>query len=91
MEIIPNEQEQLNLPIIRSRRNSLQSIDRHINDIDLNGSIYINAGIDSTWYRNTFYIIKSILFNHFSGIKQNNKTEILIDENIDSLISIENK
>ncbi len=50
MEIIPNEQERLNPPIIRSRRNSLQPIDRHINDIDLNGSIYINAGIDSTWY-----------------------------------------
>jgi len=54
MEIIDNEQ-QLNLPTIRSRRNSLQPIDRHINDIDLNGSIYINAGIDSTWYKIFLY------------------------------------
>jgi len=49
MEILHTEEQELVLPKIRSRRNSIQPIDRHINDIDLNGSIYINAGIDSTW------------------------------------------
>jgi hypothetical protein len=49
MEILHTEEQELVLPKIRSRRNSIQPIDRHINDIDFNGSIYINAGIDSTW------------------------------------------
>ena len=50
MDNISNEQNELSPPKIRSRRNSLQPIDRHINEINhLNHSIYINAGIDSTW------------------------------------------
>lgn len=40
MEIVNNAIQELCPP----RRSSLQPIDRHMND-----SIYINAGIDSTW------------------------------------------
>jgi hypothetical protein len=43
------EIQELCQPQIRSRRNSVQPIDRHINDINIDGSVYINAGIDSTW------------------------------------------
>jgi hypothetical protein len=49
MENIDNEQQELCPPKIRSRRKSLQPIDKHINEINIHGSIYINAGIDSTW------------------------------------------
>ncbi len=49
MQILDTEHQELVLPKIRSRRNSIQPIDRHRNEIHFNGSIYINAGIDSTW------------------------------------------
>jgi hypothetical protein len=49
MENLNIEPEELCPPKIRSRRNSLQPIDRHINEINIQGSVYINAGIDSTW------------------------------------------
>lgn len=49
MNIIEKE-EILSLTKNQSRRNSIQPIDRHINDIQSNGTIYINAGIDSTWF-----------------------------------------
>jgi hypothetical protein len=45
METIDIQHQQLS----RSRRNSIQPIDRHINEIHFDGTIYINAGIDSTW------------------------------------------
>lgn len=49
METIETTEQILSLPKIRSRRNSIQPIDRHINEIEFDQSIYINAGIDSTW------------------------------------------
>ena len=51
MENLNNDQEEFHIIKLRSRRNSIQPIDRHINEIDTQGSsIYINAGIDSTWF-----------------------------------------
>lgn len=44
----------MNSSIVRRqkiRKTPLQPIDRHLAEIgDLDGSTYINAGIDSTWY-----------------------------------------
>jgi hypothetical protein len=58
MENLSNEVQVLSPPKVRSRRNSLQPIDRHINDIHIDGSVYINAGIDSTWFVKFFFLEK---------------------------------
>lgn len=61
------ENDELTVPKIRSRRNSLQSLDRHKNVLGYQGSTYINAGIDSTWFVRNFPFQLIISFS--SGIK----------------------
>jgi hypothetical protein len=83
MENLNIEEQELFPPKIRSRRNSIQPIDRHINEIDFDGSIYINAGIDSTWFV-LFLCFKRIFFNNFSGRKANIKVQLSTDQNQNS-------
>jgi hypothetical protein len=68
-----NLNNKLSPPKIRSRRNSLQPIDRHINDINIGGSVYINAGIDSTWFVKSFFSREINIFE-----KRGEKSELEI-------------
>ncbi|UJR29719.1 hypothetical protein I4U23_017268 [Adineta vaga] len=48
MDNLHVEKEEFSLKPNQLRRNSLQPLDRHLNEIYFDQGIYINAGIDST-------------------------------------------